>query len=49
MSVQVKLMVVIIFVTIQLVLTIVHVTLDIDSTQPIRDHAMVYYNIHLYL
>ena len=48
MSVQVKLMVVIIYVTIQLVLTIVHVTLDIDSTQLIRDHAMVYYN-HLYL
>ena len=49
MSVQVKLMVVIIYVTIQLVLTIVHVILDIDSTQLIRDHAMVYYNIHLYL
>ena len=49
MSVQVKSMVVIIFVTIQLVLTIVHVTLDIDSTQLIRDHVMVYYNIHLYL
>ena len=49
MSVQVKSMVVIIFVTIQLVLTIVHVTLDIDSTQLIKDHAMVYYNIHLYL
>ena len=46
MSVQVKSMVVIIYVTIQLVLTIVHVTLDIDSTQLIRDHAMVYYNIH---
>ena len=41
-----KLMIVITYVTIQLVLTIVHVILDIDSTQLIRDHAMVYYIIH---
>ena len=41
-----KLMIAVIYVTIQLVLTIVHVKLDIDSTQLIRDHATVYYNIH---
>ena len=41
-----KLMIAVIYVTIQLVLTIVHVKLDIDSTQLIRDHATVYYNIY---